>query len=390
MRGFSAASCGSAETIGSFSGAVVSSFFLLFLESTGLSDLVEVFQIAFEVHGEVVGEVEFSTENNMIGFLKVRFDGFAVVGFGQVVDARKEAIEKVHDIAVTRGGDEVLRIHAGGGLDAKPVGGVVFEGKTRFWRHAAFVYRSVPLQTETWFKYQLAKRGLVFEVCTDFSRIVFIVNLDVAVVAVGRVFRSVPQHFNTVFQGVFTKEIAEIEAHVETVDAAVARLIVSFFHRGFIAGIGEVTFHHDGRFSRNDEEIGTSSVGIPLEIGKRLVIVHLVVEGEAKEIDFAAVRRIERELSVNVLIVEGQTVFVGVFVKALAGLFQIGVLAEMTKVAAADSGVLAFTIGPSNMTFAPKQLAPTFPEMRFLLPSRVEMSMTDDILPPYSAPKPPV
>ena len=59
-------------------------------------------------------------------------------------------------------------------------------------------------------------------------------------------------------------------------------------------------------------------------------------------------------------------------------------------VMAASSLVLAFLSGPSRVSLAPKQLAPSLPDQCFLFPSRVAMSMTEEMRPPYSAPKPPV
>ena len=46
--------------------------------------------------------------------------------------------------------------------------------------------------------------------------------------------------------------------------------------------------------------------------------------------------------------------------------------------------------GPSNIMLAPNVVIPIFPVWWRLLPSRVVMSIIDDIRPPYSAPKPPV
>ena len=126
--------------------------------------------------------------------------------------------------------------------------------------------------------------------------------------AVGDIIGGVAEHFKTVFQGVFAHELAEIEAHVEAVDVAVAVRVVGFFHARGVTRIGNVTLNHHGSFARNDEEIGTCAEGIPAEVGERHVVVHLVVEREAEQIDLAAVGRIERYFTVNVLEVERQPV----------------------------------------------------------------------------------
>ena len=51
---------------------------------------------------------------------------------------------------------------------------------------------------------------------------------------------------------------------------------------------------------------------------------------------------------------------------------------------------LSFFSGPSSVNFAPKGLTPILPLTSCLFPSRVEMSMTDEMRPPNLAENPPV
>jgi len=48
----------------------------------------------------------------------------------------------------------------------------------------------------------------------------------------------------------------------------------------------------------------------------------------------------------------------------------------------------SLAIGPSKSILEPKVPISNFPENRFLLPSLVLISITEDIRPPYSDPKP--
>ena len=257
----------------------------------------------------------------MVGLLQTGVDGFAIEGAGSIHVAREESVEQVDHVAVVGACHQVLRIAASGAFETQVVVDVVFGSKAGLQREG---HVGVFLQTQAGLQQEIAHHELVFGKGTDFRAVSVVFDRDV--VTVGLEVRGGTCDLDAELQGVFPKEVVEVEPHADVADLAEAVRVVQLLHLSVVLGIGEVTLDHHRGFAGDDDEVGTCTPRIPAEVGQRLVVVYLVVEGETEDVHLGTVRRIERDLGIDVGIVERQSRLGSVVVQHLAGLLQIGVL----------------------------------------------------------------
>ena len=111
--------------------------------AVGVEELAEVFEIELGVASEVLSEVVFGADDEVLCALHAVGDGVVAEGGGFVEFARagEEAAEEVDDVVVGACVEEYLAVEATSHFEPEAVGGVVFGGEA--WLEATGVERGV-------------------------------------------------------------------------------------------------------------------------------------------------------------------------------------------------------------------------------------------------------
>ena len=296
--------------------------------AVGVGQLREAFVVPFHVQVEALGEVVLETGNHVLCALEGIFD-FAdgTVGLQEFVlevfGAREETVEQVDHVAVRVGGNQVLGVDAGCCLEAEDLVDLVLDAQAGLGRKLG--QGSVVLRAERRLDDQVALLVLVAHVNAHLGGVLDLLHLHAQCVE-GLEIGAATHGLDAVLEFALPQQVLEVQAKVEAVDLAEA-LRQSLFHQLYaVVRYREVTVDQHRRARRHHHKVESSTGVVPVEVRNGLVI-HLVREVEPEHIEARTRRTGKRNLAVDVLVLEGQSLVVYVVVEDFGGLVQVRLLA---------------------------------------------------------------
>ena len=231
----------------------------------------------------------------------------------EVGGACEEAVEEVDDVVVGASVEEHLAVEAAGELQAEVVGDIVFRRQARL--EAGLVEAGIVDEAHAGVEEQtgvaagaFADAPLIGGVGRDIRRGLLLRR------AAGELIAGVVAfHAEAVLESVTADEVGDLQRHVEAADVAVAVLAAAVVEGDAVVGIGQRALE-DGRRAGDEDEVHACAIVLPVEGVDGVVAVDLVVEAESEDTHLAAGAAVERQLAVEVEVVEGQAALdIGVY-----------------------------------------------------------------------------